>query len=132
LLKIKNRFSDNKDILSAVSYLHPGNENFLSFSHIQPLAEHYGANTDVLKSELKILPNTIKKYELQNNTEIKTMMKLLELLEKYKLAFIETHKIVQIIITIPVSSAGCERTFSCLRRLKNYMRSLITNERLVQ
>ena len=60
------------------------------------------------------------------------MMKLLELLEKYKLSFIETHKIVQIIITIPVSSATCERTFSCLRRLKNYMRSLMTNERLVQ
>jgi len=29
-------------------------------------------------------------------------MKLLEQLEKYKLAFIETHKIVQIIITIPI------------------------------
>lgn len=132
LVEIKNRFSDNKDIISAVSYLHPGNEHFLSFTHIQPLAKHYGANTDVLKSELNILPNTIKTYELQNNTEIKTMMKLLELLEKYKLAFIETHKIVQIIITIPISSAGCERTFSCLRRLKNYLRSLMTNERFVQ
>lgn len=87
-MEIKNRFSDNKDILSAVSYLHPGNENFLSFSHIQPIAEHYGANTNVLKSELQILPNTKKKYELQNITEIKTMIKLLELLEKYKLAFL--------------------------------------------
>lgn len=59
------------------------------------------------------------------------MLKLLDLLEKYKLAFNKTHKIVQITITIPVSSAGCKKTFSCLRKLKNYVRSLIKNERLV-
>lgn len=33
-------------------------------------------------------------------------------------------------ITIPVSSAGCERTFFCLRRLKTYMRNKMTDERL--
>lgn len=60
------------------------------------------------------------------------MINLLDLLEKYKLAFTESHKIVRIVITIPVSSAACERTFSCLRRLKNYMRSRMTNERLVE
>lgn len=35
---------------------------------------------------------------------------------------------VIISITIPVSSAGCERTFSCLRRLKTYMRNKMTDE----
>lgn len=73
MAEIKYRFTNNNDILSAVSYLHPGNEQFLSFLHIQPLAKHYGADIDMLKSELKILPNTIKNYELQNNTKIKTI-----------------------------------------------------------
>jgi hypothetical protein len=35
-----------------------------------------------------------------------------------------------ITLTIPVSSAGCERTFSCLKRLKTYIRNKMTNERL--
>jgi|UniRef100_A0A2S2QXH6 hypothetical protein len=33
-------------------------------------------------------------------------------------------------ITIPVSTAGCERTFSCQRRLKTYMRNKMTDEHL--
>ena len=32
-------------------------------------------------------------------------------------------KLVRIFLTIPITSASAERSFSCLRRLKNYMRS---------
>lgn len=58
-------------------------------------------------------------------------MNLVDLLEKYKIVFNETYKLTILSITIPVSSATCERTFSCLRRLKNYMRNCMSNDRLV-
>jgi len=38
-------------------------------------------------------------------------------IEKYEIVFNETYKLTILSITIPVSSAACERTFSCLRRL---------------
>lgn len=97
---------------------------------MKPLAVHYNLDQDNLKAELKILPTTIKKYQIHYNIKVKNLMNLIELLEKYKLAFNETYKLAITIITIPASSAACERTFSCLRRLNNYMRNRITNERL--
>ena len=38
--------------------------------------------------------------------------------------------IFRILLTMPVSSATCERSFSTLRRLKNYMRNSMGNDRL--
>jgi len=62
-------------------------------------------------SEIKILPIVIKKYEIQNNIKIKSLMNLVDFLEKYKIVFIETYKLTILSITIPVYSAACERTF---------------------
>lgn len=95
---------------------------------MKPLAVHYNLDLENLRSELKILPTTIKKYQIHYNVKVKNLMNLIELLEKYKIAFIETYKLAIIIITIPVSSAACERTFSCLRRLKTFMRNRMTND----
>ena len=39
-------------------------------------------------------------------------------------------KILKVYLTIPVSSASSERSFSCLKRLKNYLRSTMTDDRL--
>ncbi|KAF0747558.1 zinc finger MYM-type protein 1-like, partial [Aphis craccivora] len=117
--ELEARFTDNYGVLSSISYLHPQNEQFLSYEHLKPLAVHYNLDLENLRSELKILPTTIKKYQIHYNVKVKNLMNLIELLEKYKIAFIETYKLSIIIITIPVSSAACERTFSCLRRLKN-------------
>lgn len=131
IYELEERFTNNSSILSSISYLHPQNENFLSYELLKPLALHYNLDLEMLLSELKILPTTIKKYEIQFNIKINSLMNLVDLLEKYKIVFNEIYKLAIISITIPVSSAACERTFLCLRRLKNYMRNRMTNDRLV-
>lgn len=40
------------------------------------------------------------------------------------------HKLCLISITIPVSSAGCEKTFSCLKRVKNYLRNKLMDSHM--
>ena len=42
----------------------------------------------------------------------------------------EVSKLVRIILTLPVSSCTAERSFSGLRRLKTYLRSRMSQERL--
>ena len=39
-------------------------------------------------------------------------------------------KLVKILLCMPVTSCTCERSFSCLRRLKTYLRSTMSQERL--
>jgi hypothetical protein len=45
-------------------------------------------------SEIKILPTTTKKYKIQNNIKIKSLMNLTDLLEKYKIVYNETYKLI--------------------------------------
>ena len=42
----------------------------------------------------------------------------------------EFDRALQMLLTIPVTTATSERTFSVMRRLKTYLRSLMTQERL--
>jgi hypothetical protein len=37
-------------------------------------------------------------------------------------------KVMKIVLTMPVSTCTAERSFSCLRRLKTYLRSTMTQE----
>ena len=47
-----------------------------------------------------------------------------------KVAFSELLKMLQLALTIPVTSASCECSFSSLKRIKTYLRSRMGNERL--
>jgi len=49
-------------------------------------------------------------------------------LKLYEIAFSEMYTLCCIVITIPVSSAACERTFSCMKRVKNYLRNSMNND----
>jgi len=55
-------------------------------------------------------------------------LNFVDLLEKYKIIFNETYKMIIISITIPVLCAECERTLCCLKKLKTYMRNKMTDE----
>ena len=44
--------------------------------------------------------------------------------------FSEVHHLLQFFLTVPVTTATSERTFSSLRRVKSYLRTTMTQERL--
>lgn len=52
------------------------------------------------------------------------------LLQEFNLVFHGLNKLCNITITIPSSSASCERSFSGLIRIKNYLRTTTSQERL--
>lgn len=57
--ELDKRFTNNTNILSSISYLHPQNENFLNYEQLKPLALHYKIDLEMFLSEIKILPTTI-------------------------------------------------------------------------
>lgn len=43
--------------------------------------------------------------------------------------FPNLYKLLQVALTIPVSSASCERSFSVMRRIKTWLRNSMSNDR---
>ena len=62
--------------------------------------------------------------------EMETISDVLQL-QPLKEAFPTLVRLLQIPMTICVSSAQCERCFSALKRIKSYLRSTMTKMRLV-
>lgn len=105
-----------------ISAFDPKNNNFLNAELIQPFALAYRCDVETLNSELKIIKKSIKQLEIKHNN-MTNIFELHEFLIQYELAFSELYKLCTIAITIPVSSAVCERTFSCMKRIKTYLRN---------
>ncbi|KAF0746429.1 zinc finger MYM-type protein 1-like, partial [Aphis craccivora] len=128
--ELEKRFDNNSDILNGISSLDPNSKLFLNVSLILPLAQSYNCEIETLKSELKILPKSLQNYENKFTTKTNDIFHLYDFLNEYQIAFSELHKLCLISITIPVSSAGCERTFSCLKRVKNYLRNKLMDSHM--
>ncbi|KAH8026375.1 hypothetical protein HPB51_020359 [Rhipicephalus microplus] len=130
IVELTRRFAENNDVLCGVSALHPQSENFMDVALLKPFAEHYACDINSVEVECKLVIKLLQHIEAERKCKIETLLQLVTVLEEYKLAFHELHKLSVIAVTIPASSSSCERTFSCLRRLKTYLRSKMTNNRL--
>jgi len=87
-----------------------------------------GINESLLAAEMTVALNLVKK-ELGNvlpQTDMQTVLKLLT----PSVAFPNLLNCVQITLTIPVTSATCERSFSVMKLIKTYLRKRTEDERL--
>ena len=57
-------------------------------------------------------------------------MGMLNFIEPHKRVLSVMNKILHISVTIPVTSAQAERSFSAMKRIKNFLRSTMGNTRL--
>ena len=92
-------------------------------------------NIERLQVQLSMLPdlvksNTLYSHPLKSVTSICTICDIFNESLVIKNMFSEVHSLLQLYMTIPVTSATAERTFSVLRCMKTYLRSTMTQERL--
>ena len=67
-----------------------------------------------------------------NGKDLNEVIDVLRELSPLRTAFSVLVKSIQIALTIAVSTAHCERSFSALKRIKSYLRSTMTQKRLVE
>lgn len=127
--ELNQRFSDNSEILLGIGALNPKCEHFLSPARLRPLAQHYNCNMDGFEAELRLFPLVLQRIE-STQEKIDTSDKLARMLSNHRVAFQELNRLAVIAVTIPPSSAGCERSFSSLRQIKTYLRNTMCHERL--
>ena len=125
LSELKRRFDNkNVEVMCGIQACNPTSEHFLSVPKLVPLAELYAFDKVVLEMEAKLAKRTFQTRKLESTKDV--LLALLSL----KDAFPELTKLVRIALTIAVSTAQCERSFSALKRIKTYLRSTMGEDRL--
>ncbi|KAL7400994.1 hypothetical protein ABVT39_021214 [Epinephelus coioides] len=123
LSEMKRHFSSEaNNVLMGLTALSPKHTAFLNQQKILPMSRYYGIDEKNLTAELHQVCRLLQKKKDKGHT-LNSTMEFLSLMGPYKDAFEDLYKLICISVTLPVSSASCEQSFSCLQRLKMYMRN---------
>ena len=126
LMELNRRFSGrNLELMKAIHACNPQCCQFLEPEQLQPLVDCYNLDSESVRMESILCKQTLAKKTMGSTADV--FKELLSLKE----AFPTLLKVIQIALTIYVSSASCERSFSALKRIKNYLRSTMNEDRLV-
>ena len=115
------------EIMKAIQACSPLSSTFLDADYLKALTENYSIDHPTLLIEAKLAKRTLA----SKLKEMETISDVLLQLQPLKEAFPTLVRLLQIAMTICVSSAQCERCFSALKRIKSYLRSTMTERRLV-
>lgn len=124
LAEFHRRFDESREIVLAVAACSPKSKHFFEVAAIKPLAEECSLDLSTLEPQLAVARNLIVQQSLQ------TMEDVYSLLSSMQTAFPDVFTLVRAALTIPVSSASAERSFSALKRIKTYLRSTMCEDRL--
>ena len=125
LFELKQRFTDkNEDIMRGVQACNTTSSTFLDPEYLEPLVSTYCLDMDLVKLEFPVAKRTLAKKDIQEISDV-----IIEL-APLKAAFPVLVHVLQIAMTISVSSAQCERSFSTLKLTKTYFHSSMSEQRL--
>lgn len=123
--ELDQRFSTvDAGLLKGIQACSP-NSNFLDTSCLTEFAKHYGI--DVKTEEMLVARNFLARKR-EAGCPPKDMLAVHNLLDDDM--FPSLKEIIQVALTIPVSSCSCERSFSALRRLHSWLRKTMGQKRL--
>jgi len=129
LLQLKERLTDHKTLLQSFRCLIPTSANEPTEADEQDLRQLYKLYADVLHcSELSAVGELRLWYSRVRNAVPKNAREALAACNKTTFPVI--HSLLHILVTLPVTTASSERSFSTMRRLKTYLRNTTTEERL--
>ena len=134
--EIKKRFDqDDLKVVVEIEQLLLDSANGIATTIPESVTCIYRSDLDIeqLYVHLRMLPDAVKQYNDPSGLPIKTSIRTLcNVLNAagIKQLLSQVHILHQILLTISVTTATSERTFSALRRLKTYLRSTMAQDRL--
>ena len=125
LQELNHRFQDqNNSILRGISACTPTASNFLCLNDLQAFSEKYG----VAGTSLEVEVNLVKQLGL--TTTLDSLVAFRKYLHSCQPAYNTLYQLAHISLTIAVTSAESERSFSTLKRIKTRLRSRMVEDRL--
>lgn len=131
LNEFNRRFpSKNCDIMNGIQTLNPTSDVFLKEKSLFPFARMYESNIEDLGHELHQFRRILERKIQSGMQRPSSVVELALFIEPYKEVFFELFKLCKIAVSIPVSTASCELSFSALKLVKTYLRSTMSDDRL--
>lgn len=127
------RFTVNCSVLKCVSALNPCSPNFLCPDTINELVKLYptsGIDTIMIHTQMYSAKSFIQLQSLEKDVTLLTIQDVRTYLSHLPLGFSELLKLIDLVLTLPVTSVENERFFSCMKRVKTYMRNRCGDTRL--
>jgi len=136
LSQMKSRFEKLNEISSNFNFLSGSSLKLLTSEQLRTramnLANIYPHDLDKTEFASEIASFKYQANSLLSDLATASEKELLQLIHRYCLqdAYPNCEIALRIFLTIPVTEASCERSFSKLKIIKNYLRSSIGQERL--
>ena len=130
IAELTRRFGgkESTTILDCISCMSPkkvDKDDFLDVKKVKKFCNLF--NLEFSEAEITVARN----FLANNKTKLEKKNSLLDVLDLIpKDMFPKLTQAYQVAATLPVTSACCERSFSCLLRLKNYLRTTMGQDRL--
>ena len=116
--EINRRFTTrNLEIMKAIHACSPDSNMFLDPDCLLPMVDAYSLDRYSIRLEATLAKRSLKGKEMGDLSDV------IRELYPLKDAFPTLFKPLQISITIAVSTAECERSFSAMKRIKRYLRT---------
>ena len=123
--ELNKRFNnESKLCMKGISACSPKSKYFLDFATVKPMLVNYKISEEDVEIEL------MQEKKVLKNEQMEDVHDVIDKLRPLKAAFPELLRLLDIALTIAVSSAACERSFSSLKRTKTYLRSTMSQPRL--
>jgi hypothetical protein len=129
--ELNSRFNANTDLMSAGSALNPVGKCFLSWEMLSEFVEkhqHFEINVSMFRAQCEVARNMFTSSS--SELHVTDTMTMFSVLLGMKAAFPDLLKVMQLFLTMPVSTATAERSFSAMRRIKTYLRASMKEKRL--
>ena len=122
LVELDDRFSSKTlSMMKSISTVYPESEHFLNIDYIDEFSLHIGADINALKNVSNLWFNQKQLLMLFNFSN--------ELLP-FPDAFPQTIRMIKNSMTMPISQVTCERSFSKMLIITNYLRNSMSDKRL--
>lgn len=125
--ELEKHFSGvNEELLNGIQACSPTSDHFLSEPHLSELALHY--HIDLKSEDVMVAKNYLRRK--REAGAVQDMLTVYNLLDSDM--FPSLKAIIQLALTIPVSSCSYERSFSALRRLHTWLRRTMGQSRCLR
>jgi hypothetical protein len=110
--------------MKIISTVYPESKNFLNINDIDEFSRHIDTDSNALKNEFIIIECMLQSKA--TNEVIEFLNELVPLSN----AFPQTLRMIKNVITKPISTVTCEKSFSNMKIIKNYLQNSMTDKLL--